>query len=302
VVRFADDTLTSMKPVWPLAFLFFAAPSFAQTLTGAIDLHAHTDPDGTPRSIDAIDLARLAKSRGMRAIVLKNHYEPTASLAWIVRKEVPGIEVFGGISLDLTVGGVNPAAVEWMTKVKGNYGRVVWLPTFDSEHQVTSSNEKRPFARVAKDGQLVPEVLQVIAIVARNNLVLETGHSSPAEALLIIREARKQGVQNILVTHAMSPLVGMSVSEMKEAARLGAYLEFVWVRPGSDAAKAYVPAIREVGPEHCVISSDLGQAANPLHPDGLLALYRYLQSQGFSIAEIDQMSKINPAKLLGLKP
>ena len=66
----------------------------------------------------------------MRAIVLKNHYEPTASLAYIVRKEVPGIEVFGGISLDLTVGGVNPAAVEWMTKVKGHYGRVVWLPTF----------------------------------------------------------------------------------------------------------------------------------------------------------------------------
>src|ERR1051325_8180798 len=101
----------------------------AQTLTGAIDIHAHTDPDGVPRSIDAIDLAKLAKSRGMRSIVLKNHYEPTASLAYIVRKEVPGIDVFGGISLDLTVGGVNPAAVEWMTKVKGGYGKVVWLPT-----------------------------------------------------------------------------------------------------------------------------------------------------------------------------
>ena len=110
--------------------------AYGQTLEGVIDMHAHSDPDGTPRSIDAIDLARLAKSRGMRAIVLKNHYEPTASLAWIVRKEVPGIEVFGGISLDLTVGGVNPAAVEWMTKVKGGYGRVVWLPTFDSEAQV----------------------------------------------------------------------------------------------------------------------------------------------------------------------
>jgi hypothetical protein len=61
----------------------------AQTLAGAIDIHAHSDPDGTPRSIDAIDLAKLAKSRGMRAIVLKNHHEPTASLAYIVRKEVP---------------------------------------------------------------------------------------------------------------------------------------------------------------------------------------------------------------------
>jgi hypothetical protein len=296
-----------MKPLWILtvfAFtLFTLAPaSPAQTLTGAIDMHAHSDPDGAARSIDAIDLAKLAKSRGMRAIVLKNHYEPTASLAYIVRKEVPGIEVFGGISLDLTVGGVNPAAVEWMTKVKGGYGRVVWMPTFDSEHQVTTSKQQRPFARVAKDGKLVPEVVQVIAIIAKNNLVLETGHSSPAEALMLIREAKRQGVQNILVTHAMSDPVRMSIAEMQEAAKLGAYLELVYVRPGSDAAQAYVKAIREVGPEFIVLSSDLGQAANPLHPDGLLAMYQYLKSQGISEADIDRMAKVNPAKLLGLKP
>jgi hypothetical protein len=293
-----------MRPKWVIPFavgLVIAAPSMAQTLTGAIDMHAHSDPDGTPRSIDAIDLARLAKSRGMRAIVLKNHYEPTASLAYLVRKEVPGIEIFGGISLDLTVGGVNPAAVEWMTKIKGGYGRVVWMPTYDSEHQATSSGQQRPFARVAKDGKLVPEAVQVISIIAKHNLVLETGHSSPAEALLLIREAKRQGVQSILVTHAMSPIVGMSIPEMQEAAKLGAYLEFVWVRPGSDAAKNYVPAIRQVGPEFCVLSSDLGQAANPLHPDGLLAMYQYLKSQGFSESEIDRMAKANPAKLLGLK-
>jgi hypothetical protein len=292
-----------MKMPWLISaslLALIAMPAIAQTLAGAIDMHAHSDPDGVPRSIDAIDLARLAKSRGMRAIVLKNHYEPTASLAYLVRKEVPGIEVFGGISLDLTVGGVNPAAVEWMTKVKGGYGRVVWMPTYDSEHQVTSSGQQRPFARVAKDGKLVPEAVQVISIIAKHNLVLETGHSSPAEALLLIREAKRQGVQNILVTHAMSPIVGMSIPEMQEAAKLGAYLEFVWVRPGSDAAKQYVPAIRQVGPAFCVLSSDLGQAANPLHPDGLLMLYQYLKNQGFSENEIDQMAKVNPAKLLGL--
>src|SRR5437660_9033841 len=132
--------------------LTLALPAAAQTMTGAIDMHAHSDPDGTPRSIDAIDLARLAKSRGMRAIVLKNHYEPTASLAYIVRKEVPGIEVFGGISLDLTVGGVNPAAVEWMTKVRGGYGRVIWLPTFDAEAQVKLTRQQRPFAPVVREG------------------------------------------------------------------------------------------------------------------------------------------------------
>jgi len=285
---------------WPAALLLAGLSAPAQTLTGAIDMHAHSGPDGTPRSIDAIDLARLAKSRGMRALVLKNHYEPTASLAYVVRKEVPGIEIFGGISLDLTVGGVNPAAVEFMTKVQGGYGKVVWMPTFDSEHQVTSSGQHRPFARVAKDGNLVPEVVEVISIIARHNLVLETGHSSPAEALLLIREARRQGVQNILVTHAMDPLVGMSIPQMQEAARLGAYLEFKWVKPDSDSAALYAKGIREVGPEFCVLSSDLGQPGNPLHPDGLLQLYQYLHSHGFSVAEIDRMAKVNPAKLLGL--
>src|SRR6266702_7559730 len=163
---------------WCSSLVFIAVTASAQTLTDVVDIHVHSDPDSMPRSIDAIDAAKLARSRGMRALVLKNHYEPTESLAYLVRKEVPGIERFGGISLDLTVGGVNPAAVEWMTKVKGGYGRVVWLPTFDSEAQVKLTKQQRPFARVVKDGKVVPEVAQVIAIAARNNLVLETGHSS----------------------------------------------------------------------------------------------------------------------------
>src|SRR6202166_2944921 len=80
----------------------------AQSLTGVIDIHAHHDPDSVPRSIDAIDLAKLARSRGMRGLVLKNHYEPTASLAYIVRKEVPGIGLFAGMAPNDMGGGRNP--------------------------------------------------------------------------------------------------------------------------------------------------------------------------------------------------
>ena len=278
-------------------------PSIAQTLTGAIDMHAHSDPDGTPRAIDAIDLARLAKSRGMRGVVLKNHYEPTASLAYIVRKEVPGIEVFGGISLDLTVGGVNPAAVEWMTKVKGGYGRVVWMPTFDSESQVKLQKQDRPFARVARDGKLVPEVVQVISIASKNNLVLETGHSSGAEALLLIQEAKRQGVERVMVTHALTNPGGpLTLQEIKDAAKMGASIELVY-SPFNDAAiQKDIEVIRAVGVASVLISSDLGQPANPLHPDGLLALYKGLVRHGITVPEMDQMSKVNPAKLLGLMP
>lgn len=286
-----------------LMLLLIGLPVSAQSLEGVIDMHAHSDPDGTPRSIDAIDLARLAKSRGMRGLVLKNHYEPTASLAYIVRKEVPGIEIFGGISLDLTVGGVNPAAVEWMTKVKGGYGRVIWLPTFDAEAQVKLTKQQRPFARVTRDGKVVPEVLQVMAIAAKNNLVLETGHSSPAESLLIIQEAKRLGVKHIMVTHALTNPGGpLSIAEIAQAAKMGAYIELVYTPLDDATVRKDVDAIRAAGPASVVLSSDLGQPSNPLHPDGLLAMYRALMAHGVSEAEIVEMSRTNPARLLDLAP
>lgn len=283
--------------------LLLTAPlASAQTLAGAVDMHAHGDPDGAPRKIDVVALARAAKAAGMRAIVLKNHYEPTASLAYVVRSVVPGIEVFGGISLDLTVGGVNPAAVEWMTKVKGGYGKVVWLPTFDSESQVIRDKANRPFAPVMRDGRILPEVLQVIALAAKHSLVLETGHSSPRESLQIIAEARRQGVRNIVVTHAMtSPGGAMSLSEMQEAANLGALLELVYSPLTDEHLQKEADAIRTIGAASFILSSDLGQPQNPLHTDGLLALYKGLMAKGIAAADIDLMSRRNPARLLGLE-
>jgi len=276
-----------------------------QPLTGVIDIHVHSAPDSTPRSIDAIDLARLAKARGMRGLVLKNHYEPTASLAYIVRKEVPGIEIFGGIDLNLSVGGMNPTAVEHMAAITGGYGRFVWMATFDSENQVRFSKENRPFVRIARDGQLLPETKAVIAVIAKHDLVMETGHSSAEEGLLLLREAKEHGVQHMVVTHAMLQPTHMSEAQMLEAAKIGAYIEFVYnglTGSGKQFDFAdYAKAIRYVGVDHCILSSDMGQLKNPLHPDGLLAFFRGLSEQGFTQAEIDRMAKKNPARLVGLE-
>ena len=290
---------------WLLFAALAAAPlALGQTrLDGVIDIHAHCDPDSMPRSIDAVDLARLAKERGMRALVLKNHYESTAALAYMVRKAVPGIEIFGGIDLNRTVGGVNPAAVERMTMMKGGWGRVVWFPTFDAENQVRDSKENRPFVSVSRNGQLLPEVKEVIALAARHDLVVETGHSSPEEGLLIVREAHRQGVKHIVVTHAMLAPVRMSVAQMRAAAAEGAYIEFVYnglVGANKAPAKTYADAIRAVGAAHCILSSDMGQVGNPLHPDGLAAFFRAMRAEGISGADIDLMSKRNPARVLGL--
>jgi hypothetical protein len=274
-------------------------------LAGVIDIHAHSAPDSSPRSIDAIDLARLAKSKGMRGLVLKNHYQPTASLAYVVRKEVPGIEVFGGVDLNLSVGGMNPFAVEHMAATTGGYGRFVWMSTFDSEAQVRYSKQDRPFVRVSQNGQLLPETRRVIAVIAKHNLVMATGHVSAEEGLMLIREARTQGVQHMVVTHAMLAPIHMSDAQMLEAAKMGAYIEFVYNGLlGSYKEftfKDYARAIRYVGVEHCILASDMGQPANPLHPDGLVALFDGLKKEGITQAEIDRMAKENPARLLGLE-
>lgn len=284
--------------------LWLAGAAPGQPLAGVVDIHVHADPDSVPRSIDAIDLARMAKARGMRALVLKSHWEPTASMAYLVRKAVPGIEIFGGIDLNRAVGGVNATAVERMASIKGGWGRVVWMPTFDAENQVRYSKETRPFVAVSKNGELLPEVKEVIGIVAKRGLTLETGHSSAAESLAIVKEARRQGVERIVVTHAMLAPIHMTIPQMQEAARAGAYIEFVYnalIGPNKEFEIAdYVRAIRGVGAGRAILASDLGQPANPLHPDGLEAFFRALRAAGVSQADLDAMSKKNPAGALGL--
>ena len=245
----------------------------------------------------------MAKARGMRGLVLKNHYEPTASLAYLVRKEVPGLEVFGGIDLNLTVGGVNPSAVEHMAAITGGYGRFVWMSTYDSEAQVKYDKQDRPFVPVAHHGELLPETEQVIAVIAKHDLVMATGHNSPDVDLLLLREARAKGVKHMVVTHAMIEPIHMSIPGMQQAAQMGAYIEFVYNGLIGKVKEFdftdYAKAIRAIGIDHCILSSDMGQPGNPLHPDGLDAFFTGMRAQGFTQAEIDQMAKRNPARLLG---
>jgi len=161
-------------------------------LTGAIDLHAHFGPDSYDRQWDAFEVVKLAKERGMRGVVLKNHWTESAGLAWLVRKYgAQGIEVFGSVTLDTPVGGVNPMAVRYMSDVEGNWGRIVWMPTHDSEHEVDYNKETRTKAVVSRNGKLIPEVFEVLDLIKERNLTLATGHVSPEEALMVAIEVRQ---------------------------------------------------------------------------------------------------------------
>jgi len=296
-----------MRKLALLAFLF-TAPAMAQdaiSLKGAVDIHVHQAPDSAPRAIDADDVAHQAAAAGMRAVVLKNHWEGTASLAYMVRKMVPGVEVFGGITQDLAVGGINAEAVAHMADMKGGYGRIVWLPTFDAENQVKG---KGPEVKVSENGKLLPSVLELLDYIAtRKQLVLETGHVSAEEALMVIKEARARGIAHIVATHGMAGPTNLSVVQAQEAARMGAYVEFVYggtLEPGSNLTVAkYAEWIRAVGPAHCIISSDLGGARpypRPMPTQGMLDFMNALHKEGISVADINLMAKTNPSRILGL--
>jgi hypothetical protein len=306
--------LFASTQVFPQA-AFPPPPPKVSPAVGVIDMHAHSHPDVFGRNIDDVDLARIAKARGMRGIVLKNHISETASRAALAMKAVPGIEVFGGIVLNNAVGGINPNAVEWMHRFYGSRGKIVWLPTFESDKHVKTFG--KPDAKglvVAPGGVVTPEMEAVLKIIARENLVLATGHVHPEEILAVVKRGRELGVKNIIITHGLTNVPGLSWAQAKQVVEMGAVIEICYLQfqAGPHAplpflvhwtqtnAKTVSEAIKQVGAKGLVVSSDLGQSANMVHPDGIEAAIGAMKREGISDADIDTMMRKNPARLLGL--
>lgn len=288
-----------------------AQPSVDQQLSdpilvGAIDLHAHYGPDAYPRQWDAFEIAKLAQERGLRAIVLKNHFTETAGLAYLVRKyAVQNIEVFGAVTLDTPVGGVNPQAVRFMVDVTGGWGRIVWLPTHDSEHEVAYNKDERRSVAVSQGGKLLPDVLEVLDLVAEHELTLATGHVTPDETITILEQARKRGITRSIVTHPLldPQFTFMTVPQLRAATELGALIEITagsLYREGPGRARV-LEALRALGPERFFVASDSGLVGTPNHTDALVMAARVLRDNGFDERTLDVMFKHNPARLLGLE-
>ena len=269
-------------------------------LNGAVDIHFHVGPDSYPRSVDALEAAKIALSRGMRGGVLKHHFSQTAGLAYLARKAAPGFEAFGGIALNTPVGGLNVEAIRHMVEIEGGYGKVVWMPTHDSESE--GKRENLPYVSVSRNGALLPAAIDVFRFVAERQLTLETGHATPEEQLMIVREARRQGVRRLIVTHEGNIPGPMSTVQLKEAAAEGAFIEFCTTGITAQTAPGKIARIREIGPEHVIISSDVGLLGAPLHPDSLAWFAKQLRAAGVTEREIDAMYKDNPATALGLAP
>jgi len=167
----------------------------------------------------------------------------------------------------------------------------------------------------APGGKVLPETEEVLKIIARENLSLATGHIAPEESLAVIKRAKELGVKNIVVTHAMAEVPGMTLAQVKQAVAMGAFIEYCflndihgpqsywpflrsWKRVSfADIAKV----IKEVGAQHFILSSDLGQNGTPMHPDGMEMMINGMKREGLSQADVDLMVKKNPARFLGLE-
>ncbi|MGB6104808.1 MAG: DUF6282 family protein [Pusillimonas sp.] len=290
-------------------------PPKVSPAAGVIDMHVHPDPDVFGRALTDIELATLAKRKGMRGIVIKNHVVTTNDRAASAMQQVPGIEVWGGIVLNKAVGGLNPSAVEWMHRMSGGRGKVVWLPTFDSDkHIKTLVDKDQSGLVVAVDGKVTPEMDEILKIIARENLILATGHVSADEVLIVVKRAKELGVNNILITHGLTNIPGLTIEQAKEAAAMGAMIELCYLQflTGPDAqykwmthwekvdADSVAQAVKDIGADHLVLSTDLGQQGMMTPPDGVENQIAAVKAAGVSDDDIDKMMRKNPAKLLGV--
>ena len=291
-------------------------------LEGAFDTHIHSAPDVLPRKFNDLELAQRFKARRMAGFVLKSHYICTADRATLVNAIVPGVQAFGAIALNNSVGGLNPLALD----IAGRLGaKVCWLPSVDNANELENvagqrDESKLPywmgiaremralgiagsFLNVTENGQVVKAARQCMEIMAKHDMVLATSHVRPAEVLPVVKAAQEVGVKRIVVTHPEFPTTLLSIDQQKELARLGAFFERCFTTPntGKIAWEQVYLNIREVGPASTILATDLGQTTAPYPDEGLGMFIGRLLDNGFSEQEVRVMVRDNPGGVLGAR-
>ncbi len=282
-------------------------PADDLALNGLIDMHVHTAPDVLPRAMDDIHLARAAAAVGMVAVLIKSHHTLTADRAVvaeavIAQDAVGGIRVYGGLALNETVGGLNPAAVEFALAMGA---REIWMPTRDAAHGRARQGLDGGISILDAEGALDPVVSEILVLIRDADAILGTGHLSVSEIAALLHQARDVGLRKILITHPECRLSWMPIEVQRALVAGGVYFERCYLNalPGNDAevTMAEMAAhIRAVGVASTVLSTDLGRAGAPAPVEGMRAYLGALAAERFTQDELRQMAGENPAYLLGL--
>lgn len=269
-------------------------------LRGVIDIHIHTTPDVRQRRLSDLELAAEACRVGARAIVIKSHVVPTMDRAWIAGQATPGVQVFGGITLNPHIGGLNPLAVETAAQMGAKF---VWLPTAWSANERKRKGTGDGVETVA-DGKVLPALVDILRLIAKNGLVLGTGHLTPSECLVVVEEARKQGVEKIVVNHPEWTTVDMSIDEQKSLAQFDVLFERCYARSVDGRYETNfrrnLAAMEALGFASTIVATDGGQVENPVWSEALSEYIEFLLQAGVPQIDVDKMTKHNPARILGL--
>jgi len=282
-------------------------------LEGAIDVHIHSAPDIFPRILNDVELALSAKQEGMHAILIKSHMTTTADRAEIASQQAD-FPVFGGIALNLPIGGLNIHAVEVSLKLGA---KEVWLPTIHASHYVTQKEHVPALAKeieddikginlIKEDGTLKEELYPIFEKIAEYDAVLGTGHVTIKETKAVVPEAARMRVKKIVITHPLSSFLNFTYEDMKEVLDNGAtLLEHVYNDVTRQVAypitqKAIADCIRAIGAKHIVMSTDSGQWLNPIPAQQMGIYIKDMLDLGISEKEIRMMVCTNPARMLGL--
>jgi hypothetical protein len=290
-----------------------------KALEAAYDLQVHVGPDVIARRIDDIDCAKEFLAHGMKGFVLKSHYIQTGERAQVVTKAVPGSKVFGSVTLNHSVGGLNPVAVE----IAGRSGcKIVWMPTVDAQNETAGrldgGTAKLPFwakiqrelaaegisppplSAIDESGALVEPARRCLERIAKHNMILATGHLGRREIFALVRTAKDMGLKKVLVTHAEFPSQSLTGDEQKELADLGALIEHCFTTTYTAKAtwEAAFANIRKTGVSRSVVSTDLGQTINPPVAEGFAMFAQKLLDAGFTHDEVRTMAVTNPTRLV----
>lgn len=294
-----------------------------ELVRGAFDPHVHVAPDFAPRRITDLELARRCLELGLAGFGLKSHYTATAERAAVVTAAVPGVLALGTITLNHAVGGLNATAVE----VAARQGaRIVWLPTVSSENEFgevehadpdgkvpvwvrfelelrAAGVRPRPVPVVDRTGEPLAELLEVMAAVARNDLVLATGHLSRDEIFTVVDLAVEAGVSTIVVTHPEFPSQRISPRDQQVLAARGALMERTFTTPytGKCSWEQIFAATRAVGAGNTVWGTDLGQRFNPPVEDGLALMADRFLEAGFTEEDVRTMAVENTRLVAGAR-
>jgi len=283
-------------------------------LAGAYDLHIHSHPSLFTRSGSDLDQANHAAQAGLAGLLLKNHFESTVGRAYLTDQMVEGVRVFGGLVLNNFCGGLNPVAVEHALKLGA---KQVWMPTLDAQAHLKAFGhsgygyqesgiriQRPPITVLDEGGRLKEEARVILQLVKAAGAILGTAHLGRDEILALARFAREEGFRGLLVTHPYFNPPRLSPAEQAELAGLGATIELcggnLYPIPGLARLEDYLESVARVGAESLILSSDAGQPRKSPPAEVLRVFAQCLLEKGVSQAQIDLMTKENPARLLGL--